>query len=664
MKKISVICTLFAAFGLLSCQPEEKPSAGSTLTLSEITMEEEIKVPGTLAFELNVKDGNVDLSTLDVSASLTDGTVLAAKSVRTPGREFTVKENLDIPFAAGMANGAELIVSFEAINVNGDSKKQVKKVSILRPVLPETLYMTMGETVLELTQSLENPNRYVSEDGTYENVTSAIISTKADLSEAEFVWGAAEEDNKAAICNFSEAEAITISYPSVIAERYSFDAVDFVVAAEGKELNVSVNGTKLEPAAGLLYANVAFTQNSEVEITGIENLDAAWNRDFFSENDGKFTFLRESGNYDVYYSPRYNYLWIVKNGAVAPECLWIVGHGFTSSTTWNEDYADGGWEVEPVTRLGYAVKVEAGVYQASMLLNNKHIWASFEFEIYSDLEENKNYNTFTSLSGFTKGIKWSSPADGVSGSGLTSDMGFQPGYYTITFDTNKGEIVLDRISEWEDTGGSGIFLNATELLAADDYNYADIYFEHGATVQVSGVELKQLNRDFFNIDGEKITFAGVSGTYRVQHFPKYEYIWLTNEEMTFPDCLYILGCGKWSAPVFDKAASWDIDGWTRSAPMLTVAPKIDEDTWKATMSMCTDNQNWKVMLELYSDLNWGQEGVGVVSIDGDAASFFHEDGFCINGGWDGDEGSVEEGNYEFIFKKSGDGLAVTVKRID
>lgn len=660
MKKNIFICTLFAALGVLACQPEEKPSTGSAIAMSEIEMVEELQVPGTLDFALTVTDDNVDLSTLEVSASLEDGTLLASKSVRTRGRKAEVKDNLDIPFGAGMAQGSEFVMSFEAINVNGDSKKEIRKVSIVRPALPETLYMTIGDEVLELAQSLENPNLYLSEEGSYENVTSAIISTGEELSEAEFIWGASEEENKGLICEFSGAEGISISYPSVIVEKYTFDVLTFTVGVEGTELNISVNGTKLEPAAGLLYANVAFTQNSEVEITGIEDLDAAWNRDFFGENEGKFTFLRESGNYDVYYAPRYNYIWIVKNGAVDPECLWIVGHGFTSATTWHEDYGYGGWEIEPVTRLAYAVRVESGVYQASMFLSDKHEWASFEFEIYSDLEENKNH-TFTGLTGFTNGIKLSGAADGKPG--LTSDTGFQPGYYTITFDTNKQEIILDRISEWEDKGGSGISLNGTELLAADDYNYADIYFEHGATVQVSGVELKQLNRDFFNIDGDKITFAGVSGTYRVQHFPKYEYIWLTNEGMTFPDCLYILGCGKWSAPVFDKAASWDIDGWTRSAPMMTVAPKIAEDTWKATMSMSTDNANWRVQLEVYSDLDWGQEGVGLVSLEGDAAARFGIDGCCING-VDEKEDPFVEGNYEVIFKKSGDGLAVTVKKID
>ena len=105
---------------LFSCQPQEKPSTESNLSLSEISVASELEVPGTLDFTCLVKDDNVALSTLEVSAALTDGSVLSYKSIRTAGNEVQVKESLGIPFAPNMASGSELIVSFEAVNVNGD----------------------------------------------------------------------------------------------------------------------------------------------------------------------------------------------------------------------------------------------------------------------------------------------------------------------------------------------------------------------------------------------------------------------------------------------------------------------------------------------------------------------------------------------------------------
>ena len=648
---------------LFSCQPQEEPSTESNLSLSEISVASELEVPGTLDFTCLVKDDNVALSTLEVSAALTDGSVLSNKSIRTAGNEVQVKESLGIPFAPNMASGSELIVSFEAVNVNGDSQKEIKRVALVRPQLPDALYMTIGQTVIKLAQSLEDANLYVSEDGEYDSITSAIISTSEDLSEAKFVWGATEENNLGQICDFSEAVGIPVSYPTYVVNRYTFNALTFRVGVNGVELNISVNGTKLEAQSGMLYASVNFEKGSEVEITGIEDIENAWNRDFFEKKDnGKFTFLRESGAYDVYYSPRYNYIWIVKNGAVAPECLWLIGHGFTNAYVWHDDFSKGGWEVEPVTRTAYAVKIADNKYQTSVYLNNQHEWDSFEFEVYSDLDWSKN-NGFggKSLSGFTNGIKLNSAKDEMPG--LTNDMGFQPGYYTIVFDNATGDINLNRISEWVDSGKSGIFFNGVELDVADSYNYANVYFESGAAVNVSGLDLSHLNRDFFSVDGNTVTFNGTSGTYLVQYFPDYQYTWLSNAEMTFPDCLYILGAGKWAAPVFDKRASWDIDGWTRSAPMMVVAPKVSENTYKATMSMSTDNTAWRVQCELYSDLAWGQTGVTPVSLAGDAAGRFYLDGKCING-VDEKEDPFVEGNYEFTFTVAEGGLAVSVKKID
>ena len=664
MKQLKLLTGLLcASITFFACQPEEKPSIESNLSLSELSVASEIKVPGTLEFSCLVADESVALSTLEVSAALSDGSILASKSIRTAGNEVKVEDSIDIPFGPNMASGSEIILSFEAINVNGDTKKEIKKVSVIRPQLPETLYMTIGESLIQLNQSLEDANLYVTEDGEYDSITSAVISTSAELSEAAFVWGTSEEDNIAQLCSFSDANGISISYPTYVVSSYTFNALSFRVGVNGVELNVSVNGTALQAQSGLLYANVNFTKDAEVEISGIEDIDQAWNRDFFEKKDnGKFTFLRESGAYDVYYSPRYNYIWILKNAAVAPECLWIIGHGFTSAYEWHEDYSTGGWETEPVTRLAYAVKIDDNKYQASLYLNDQHEWGSFEFEVYSDLESSKD-NGFggTSLSGFTKGIRLSGAKDGKPG--LTSDNGFQPGYYTITFDNASGDINLNRISDWVDNGKSGIFFNGTELEVTETYNYANVYFESGSSVSVSGIELSHLNRDFFTVEGESVTFNGTSGTYLVQYYPDYQYTWLSNEEMTFPDCLYILGAGKWAAPVFDTRASWDIDGWTRSAPMMVVAPKVAENTYKATMSMSTDNQNWRVQCELYSDLSWGQSGVTPQSLSGDAAARFYLDGNCING-VDEKEDPFVPGNYEFTFTVVDGGLAVSVKKID
>ena len=667
MKRLFAFAAVAAAMiWAAGCTPDEKPSDGTIdgPQLEELTLTPEaLTVPGQVSFHAVIKDGSVNLSTLEVSAALADGSVLASASIRTAGKESVVDETLDIPFAAGITQGAELIVSFEAINVDGKSVKQVKKLTLSRPQLPETLYAFIGEEPVAMTRDLQNANLYVTPKGEYENIVSFNVATAEDMSAADFIWGASGTDNLGKVCAFSDAAPISVSYPSVLVEQYTFDVVTFEVKAVGEELNVSVGGTKLTPDSGLLYASVSFEKGKEVAITGIENLEAAWNRDFFEKKGDKFTFLRESGTYDVYYSPKYNYIWIVKNGAEAPECLWVVGHGFTEATEWHTDYGAGGWEVEPVTRVGYAVSVGGSKYQVSLYLSNEHEWNTFEFEVYSNLVDGSKAGGFCgkSITGFSKGVKLSVAKDGMPG--LTSDTGFQPGYYTIVFDNASGEINLTRHTDWVDAGGSGVVIAGTELEKGETYNFATITFTNGQEVAYSGITKEQLNRDFFRFDGDKAIFQGVSGSYLVQYFPKYEYTWISNENQAFPDAIYLLGSGRWSAPFYYEDDLWDDVAYNRNAPWFTVAPKIGDNKYQATMSMSTSNYNWRVLIEFYSDLWWGQEGVAPVALTGPAASRFYLDGSYLRG-VDEKDNPFEAGNYRFVMTAGADGLSIDITKID
>ena len=221
------------------------------------------------------------------------------------------------------------------------------------------------------------------------------------------------------------------------------DAGEFVPDPDG----VFVNDVALvEDANGTLSAKVNFTKDGVVAIRGIENLEGAWNRDFFSMEDGSLKFIRESGEYDVVYSEEYNYLWIAKLNAVAPECLWVVGHGFTQATSWNESLSHDGWMLGPITRVGYAVPIGDNKYQCSLYLTNNHDWGKFEFEVYSNLTWGKD-NGFcgTSITGDSAGMHLGPAADKMPG--LQGDEeGFVEGYFRLIFDNATGEINVTRLS--------------------------------------------------------------------------------------------------------------------------------------------------------------------------------------------------------------------------
>lgn len=663
------MCTaLVASMAAAGCvKPVPVPDGnGPKIVSVAINSGDQINIPGEISFTVVVSDATVNLSTLDISAALEDGTLLVSATERTVGKESTVTSSIQVPFGPGMRDGENIILTFTAVNIDGATSQEVRRIRIVRPVLPQSLYLTIDGEVYPMYRSTDSPLVYVtdSERG-FGSIVSAVIATSEDMAEAEFIWGRSSEDNRAEICQFSNATGISVSFPSVLVDNYAFDTESFVISAIGSVLDVVVNGRALAPQAGILYASVDFTRDTEFTITGLDNLEEAYNRDFFAPSTGnRFTFVRESGTYDVYYSPKYNYIWVARMNAVAPECLWVMGHGFTCAPVWHNSLAKAGWSDSEITELGYAVKVAEDKYQCSMYLNNNHDWASFEFEVYSDRQWDKGRGFGgQSLSGFTKGVALSGARDGKPG--LTSDTGFQPGYYVITFDNARGDIHLERITPWEDTGSSGIFINGTELeIAPDGYCYADIHFEQGEELVYIGMEASELNRDFFSQSGGTYTFAAASGRYKFQYFPEFGYSWLSNDFQSFPDCIYILGSGKWSAPDYDDENTplWADVAYERRAPYFVVAPRIADGTYKATMSMSTSNYDRRVLLEFYSDLQWGQDGTVPTVLTGPDASNFFIDGTYLRG-VDGPENPFTKGNYEFIISVLPGGLSINITKL-
>lgn len=630
MKKILFISAVLAvSLPMLSSCKKDGGKEGKVESLKieslEITSGEAVSVPGKVTFTAKISDASVNLSTLEVSAALENGTVLATASIRTPGKEAVIEDGeIAIPFAADMAEGGTIGITFEAINVDGASVKQSKLVSLHRPSLPETLYMTAGDAVYPMARDLENPLLYRTESATgFDNSLTAFISSAEEPAESDYIWVASDIPGKGRIGTVSD-EGISVSFPSYVVENWAFDAGSFEITPIGRELHISVAGTPLSPAAGLLYASVTFTKDATVEVEGMDDVATAYNRDFFSYEGGELRFLRESGTYDVYYSPKYNYIWVAKMTSVAPECYWVLGHGFTCATAWHRDYFKGGWSETDITRMGYAVKTAEDSWQCSMYISNEHEWESCEFEIYSDLDWGKGSGIeLTSLTGDTKGLVLS------KGSGITSSAGFQPGYYVFTFHASTKSAEIRRISDWQDSGDLGVTVNGTRLESdASGFAFADIAFTKGAEVTVSGIDdlAAAYNRDFFSYEGGKLKFLRESGTWSVRYYPDYNYIWVINESLAYPDCLYVLGNGKMSCPSwFNSLGAPSGNFYLKSLPYMCVAPAVGSGVFQATMYLSTDN-DWKdVRIEFYSEIGWGKEKAirfTGAAITGDAADMF------------------------------------------
>lgn len=403
----------------------------------------------TLYFSVDIKDEQTPLSTLEVSFTSGEEEIFA-QSIRTKGMEASIQNyGIYIPFSAGLEDNTAAKLTLTAINVEGSEVSKAFDFQIRRPDLPETMYLHIDDQVIPMKRQANNPYEYATEAGSYITQFTGKVSTDESLENSDLIWGYSETVNYAALST-ATGVGFTFDYQDWVIDQITFNALTFKVGAVGVYQVFTINGVELEAGGGYYKSAIQFTQGAEVEVTGFDNLAEAYNRDFFEYNPetGKLTFLRESGMWEVYYSSKYNYMWVMRLDDVAPDAFWLVGHGFTSAPVWNDDYNTGGWDTEEVSRLGYVVKVAENTYQTTIYLNNTHEWASFEIEIYSDRVWNKTQGMELkegAITGDATGFAIS------MSNGFTNTADFVPGYYRLTFDTSAGvgqeKMKVERLSD-------------------------------------------------------------------------------------------------------------------------------------------------------------------------------------------------------------------------
>lgn len=414
----------------------------------KLSADNQIEAADFLFLSVNIKDKETPLSTLEITISA-DEEVIHNESIRTKGYEARIEEHsIYIPFEAGMENkDAKLTIT--AINVEGSEQSETRDLKIVRPTIPQTIYLHYEDKVIPMRQQEDNPYEYATETGNYPTILTGKISTSEIFSDSKLIWGYSESVNQAELITETGA-GFSLNYEDWQVEQITFNTLTFKVGVVGSYQILTINGIELAAGGGYYQAAINFEQGAKVEVTGFENIEGAYNRDFFEydPDDNTLTFLRETGNWEVYYSGKYNYMWMVRTDDVAPDAYWLIGHGFTSASVWNDDYNYGGWETEEISRMAYAVKVAPNKYQTTIYLNDTHEWESFEIEIYSDREWGKDNGIVLqegSLQGESTGFAIS------QSNGITNADGFTAGYYRLTFDTSAGvgkeTLYIERIGD-------------------------------------------------------------------------------------------------------------------------------------------------------------------------------------------------------------------------
>ncbi len=441
MKTFKILFLLIVISGVvISCGDDDNDNTSVPIPVIEslsIQGGESITLRDSIYFDVKLSDAVRPLSTLEVELIAND-VVISSKSIRTKGNSVSLEDiSLFVPFVSNIATGDELKVNFTLINVDGGEAKEQKIIKAIRPELPETLYLILSDkSVIKLYANEENPYIYESEEGGYPSSFSTKISTAEELADAEYVWNAGIDDNVAVIGDRFGTD-VKFSYNNWLVKKIIFDAFSFTFDIEGLRLVIKINDVQMIASGDYLYASVDFTKNTEFEIQGIDNIEEAYNRDFFEYNPetGKCKFIGESGKWDVYYSLTYNYIWINRMADVAPTTYWIIGSGHTSVPRWYSDFNDMGWNLDDVKQLAYMKPLGANKYQASIYLSDQVPWG-FDIQVYSNRTWSANFAVFADdrFTGDKDGMR----AAGGSMADIVMSDGFVPGFYRLTLDISDG----------------------------------------------------------------------------------------------------------------------------------------------------------------------------------------------------------------------------------
>lgn len=371
--------------------------------------------------------------------------IINSVSMKLQGRDYAFPgETIYVPFVPDFDEDSEAVLVCSVMNRTGQECRDTLSFLIRRPEIPAVLYLHYDGGTIAMNRSETNPYEFVSSGAEFTGTFTGRISTSRDLESSEIVWGASSSSGIAGVLENGEGNGFSMDFGNAYVTEIYFNSLTFAVSSNVVD-GVFMNGVRLSEDASLangdnsVYAaRINLVQGQEVTVNGIDDIEQAYNRDFFSYDPetGKLIFLRESGEWDVIWSAAYNYIWMFRMDDAAPSCYWLVGHGFTSAFSWNNDYNTGGWSYDYL-RTGYMVRTDDNLYQATIYLSTSHEWGGFEVEIYSDRSWNKTYGALLH-EGDILGDNAGFAISASNGFANTSDGTFVPGYYRVILDTSAG----------------------------------------------------------------------------------------------------------------------------------------------------------------------------------------------------------------------------------
>ena len=145
---------------LASCSEEDGrvkyPYSCPELSGLQFSTTDQTPAADSLYFSVKIHDPETPLSTLEVKLMVGE-TLVSSQSIRTKGTDVSIVEKgIYIPFEADLEENQEAKVVLTAINVEGSEVTQTFDFHIVRPQIPEVLYLHYNGEVVEMTERRES----------------------------------------------------------------------------------------------------------------------------------------------------------------------------------------------------------------------------------------------------------------------------------------------------------------------------------------------------------------------------------------------------------------------------------------------------------------------------------------------------------------------------
>lgn len=496
--------------------------------------------------------------------------------------------------------------------------------------------------------------------------------------------------------NAQTADNFTVIKDNTVTHTHDVSGIKSIQISEGKVKGTDASGTELfnhniadideisfadvpvvdgktfshsSTYAGWKELAVSLTNGQELTVTGVKDIDAAFQKHLFTAGDGKVTFKGLDGDYTLYYKPGQEAFWLENRAkGVNDGVIYLFGAGFGHAGLEGATAANWAWNTPQDIQM--ANKVGDGVYEVNLYLAD-----NYAVKFFHQVGWGGEYGSTNHVPYPTTAMEMGWAGDFNSGhfSGdFVPGSEFTPGVYTIHIDVNKklcallkdGETAPDvDFNSWKNRKINGTPIsNYNSGFFDGNTVWGDLTFTQGQEVTFEGFAgLKYaLSPDYFEFRDGKIYFKAPTSDkeYRIYFSDGNKLFYaMGHQDINQPEGLWLRGWGI-AHPFTDSdnaefaCKTNDSNNWHKEDGCYEVfyAPQTSAGVYEATLALGFLGEN-QFQLRVFAN-KWDKDGAAkafiksgdVTIVNGDEETFIGKTG-DVNFGIDDYKGKFQRGTY-------------------